>query len=183
MQLLFRHKLLLGATPCSANGTGSSRGFWPQASSPRPGLGAYVRNINKCKRNLTSFGQNQGLAWSSNSSLWGNQVLRRKAYKFWTEPRPCMVLGLKPMGKPSTKQKNQKFWTEPRPCMVLGLKPMGKPSTKQKNQKFWTEPRLCMVLGLKPMGKPSTSFGQNQGLVWSSDSSLWGNLPERKTVT
>ena len=24
-------------------------------------------------------------------------------YKFWTEPRPCMVLGLKPMGKPSTK--------------------------------------------------------------------------------
>ena len=65
-----------------------------------------------------------------------------------------MVLGLKPMGKPSTKQKNQKFWTEPRPCMVLGLKPMGKPSTKQK---------------------PSTSFGQNQGLAWSSDSSPWGN--------
>ena len=42
MQLLLRHKLLLGATPCSANGAGSSRGFWPQASSPRPGLGAYV---------------------------------------------------------------------------------------------------------------------------------------------
>ena len=38
-----------------------------------------------------------------------------------------------------------------------------------------------MVLGLKPMGKPSTkkgkitSFGHNQGLAWSSDSSLWGN--------
>jgi len=38
-----------------------------------------------------------------------------------------------------------------------------------------------MVLGLKPMGKPSiktiiiTSFGLNQGLAWSSDSSLWGN--------
>ena len=37
-----------------------------------------------------------------------------------------------------------------------------------------------MVLGLKPMGKPTTlsenlSFGQNQGIVWSSDSNLWGN--------
>ena len=67
-----------------------------------------------------------------------------------------MVLGLKPMGKPSTQRKNYKFWTEPRPCMVLGLKPMGKPSTQKKNYKFWTEPRPCMVLGLKPMGKPST---------------------------
>ena len=40
-----------------------------------------------------------------------------------------MVHGLKPMGKPSTKNKSHKFWTEPRPCMVLGLKPMGKPTT------------------------------------------------------
>ena len=43
----------------------------------------------------------------------------------------------------------------------------------------------CMVLGLKPMGKPSTgekikSFGQNQGLAWSSDSSLWGNQVQEK---
>ena len=53
------------------------------------------------KRNLTSFGQNQGLAWSSDSSLWGNQV-HEKNHKFWTEPRPYTVLGLKPMGKPST---------------------------------------------------------------------------------
>ena len=52
MQLLFRHKLLLGATPCSANGAGSSRGFWPQASSPGPALGAYVRNINKYKKEI-----------------------------------------------------------------------------------------------------------------------------------
>ena len=88
-----------------------------------------------------------------------------------------MVLGLKPMGKPSTL-KDHKFWAEPRPCMVLGLKPKGKPSTL-KDHKFWTEPRPCMVLGLKPLGKRSTkkiiSFGQNQGLAWSSDSSLWGN--------
>ena len=45
---------------------------------------------------------------------------------------PCMVHGLKPMGKPSTKKK---FWPEPRPCMVLGLKPMGKPSTQKKKRK------------------------------------------------
>ena len=81
------------------------------------------------KRNHISFGQNQGLAWSSDSSLWGNQVQKKTSYKFWTEPRPCMVHGLKPMGKPSTKKTSSKFWTEPRPCMVHGLKPMGKPST------------------------------------------------------
>ena len=55
---------------------------------------------------ITSFGQNQGLVWSSDSSLWGNQVKKNYYYyyyQFWTEPRPCMVLGLKPMGKPSTK--------------------------------------------------------------------------------
>ena len=28
--------------------------------------------------------------------------LRKKNYKFRTRPRPCMVLGLKPMGKPTT---------------------------------------------------------------------------------
>ena len=47
-----------------------------------------------------------------------------------------MILGLKPMGKPSTQRKNYKFWTEPRPCMVLGLKPMGKPSTQEKTTSF-----------------------------------------------
>ena len=51
--------------------------------------------------NTGAQGQNQGLAWSSDSSLWGNQVQKVKNHKFWTEPRPCMVLGLKPMGKPS----------------------------------------------------------------------------------
>ena len=40
--------------------------------------------------------------------------------------------------------------------MVLGLKPMGKPTTLKKNYKFWTEPRYCMVLRLKPMGKLDT---------------------------
>ena len=73
-----------------------------------------------------------------------------------------MVHGLKPMGKPSTL-KDPKFWTEPRPCMVLGLKPMGKPSIKNKNHKCWTEPRPCVVLGLKPMGKPTARIGKVLG--------------------
>ena len=121
--------------PCSANGAGSSRGFWPQTSFSRPGLGAYIRSINESKkkkkeilqvldrtkalhgprtqaygetkykkeilqvldrtkalhgprtqaygetkyrRKIKSFEQNQGLAWSSDSSLWGNQLLKRK---------------------------------------------------------------------------------------------------------
>ena len=50
----------------------------------------------------SSFGQNQGIAWSSDSNLWGNQLLIK--IKFWTEPRYCMVLGLKPMGKPTTHE-------------------------------------------------------------------------------
>ena len=50
----------------------------------------------------SSFGQNQGIAWSSDSNLWGNQLLIK--IKFWTKPRYCMVLGLKPMEKPTTYQ-------------------------------------------------------------------------------
>ena len=84
IQLLLRHKLQLGAMPCSASGTGSPRGFRPQANSPRPSLGANLRKINKYREKTT----------------------QKKNYKFWIEPRPCMVLGLKPMGKPST-QKNK----------------------------------------------------------------------------
>ena len=41
-----------------------------------------------------------------------------------------MVLELKPMGKPTTLRK-YKFWTKPRSCIVLGLKPMGKLVTKK----------------------------------------------------
>ena len=53
---------------------------------------------------ILSFGQNQGIAWSSDSNLWGNQLLIK--IKFWTEPRYYMVLELKPMEKPTTYQKS-----------------------------------------------------------------------------
>ena len=53
------------------------------------------------KKKILSFEQNQGIVWSSDSNLWGNQLVKEKS-KFWTEPRYCIVLGLKPMGKPTT---------------------------------------------------------------------------------
>ena len=72
-----------------------------------------------------SFGQNLGLAWSSDSSLRGNQILekvldrtkalhspRTQAYgetkywkKLWIEPKHCMVLGLRPTGTPTTRMR------------------------------------------------------------------------------
>ena len=76
-------------------------------------------------KKILSFGQNQGIAWSSDSNLWGSQLLKE----------------------------NSKFWIEPRYYMVLGLKPMGKLTTLRK----------------------TISFGQNQGIAWSSDSNLRGN--------
>ena len=43
-----------------------------------------------------------------------------------------MVLGLKPMGKLITRK--YMCWTEPRFCMVVELKPMGKPTTSKKKK-------------------------------------------------
>ena len=63
--LLSRHKFSLGATPRSVNGTGSSRGFQHQANAPHLGRGANPRKKNDIKGKTTSFGQNQGLVWSS----------------------------------------------------------------------------------------------------------------------
>ena len=124
---LFRYRFPLGATPHNASGMASLGASSTKIASPAlfDEL-TFKKRINEQQN--TSFGQNQGLVWSSDPSLWGNQLLT-KQYKFWTEPRPCMVLGLKPMGKPSTHRKNYKFLTEPRPCMVLGPKPLGKPTT------------------------------------------------------
>ena len=51
-----------------------------------------------------STGQNQGLARSSDSNLWGTSHFQEKP-KYWTEPRSCMVLRLKPMGKLLTSKK------------------------------------------------------------------------------
>ena len=100
----------------------------------------------------TSFGQNQDLVWSSDPSLWGNQLLTKKIEVL---DRTMAWYGLRTQASGETNylQRKYKFWTEPRPCMVFGPEPVGKPTTYEENR----------------------SFGQNHGLVWSSDSSLWGN--------
>ena len=129
----------------------------------------------------------------------------RKKQRFWKEPRHCMLLGLKPMGKPTTWEKIkvldrtkalygprtqaygetsylwkiQRFWTEPGHCMVLGLKPIGKPTTWEKTKVLDRTGALygpqTQVFGETNYWRINKDFGQNQGIVWSSDSSLWGN--------
>ena len=125
---------------------------------------------------ILSFGQNQGIAWSSDSNLWGNQLFIK--IKFWTEPRYCMVLRLKPIGKPTTYQNqvldrtkvlhSSRTQTYGETNYLLELSfgqnqciAWSSDSNLWGNQlliniKFWTEPRYCMVLGLKPMGKLTT---------------------------
>ena len=74
--------------------------------------------------------------------------------EFWTEPRYCMVLGLKPMGKQTTYQ-NQVL---DRTKVLHGPRTQtyGETNYVDEKTKFWTEPRYCIVLGFKPMGKPTT---------------------------
>ena len=72
----------------------------------------------------SSFEQNQGIAWSSDSNLWGNQLLRNQVLD-----RTKVLHGPRTQTYGETNYLKIKFWTELRYCMVLGLKPMGKPTT------------------------------------------------------
>ena len=63
--------------------------------------------------------------------------------------------------------------------MVLELKPMGKPTTLSKNLSFGQNQGLAWSsdsnLWRNQLLKENLSFGQNQGIAWSSNSNLWGN--------
>ena len=125
---------------------------------------------------LSSFGQNQSIAWSSDSNLWRNQLLIK--IKFWTEPKYCMVLRLKPMGKPTT-------------CQYLSSFGQNQGIVWSSDSNLWGNQLLINIYQVldrtKVLHGPRTqtygetnylsksSFGQNRGIVWSSDSSLWGN--------
>ena len=115
--------LVLGATLRSASGADSSRGFQCQVNAPHLGRGASPRNYLK---KILSFGQNQGIAWSSDSNLWGNQLLK-EILSFGQNQGIAWSSDLNLWGNQLLKE-NSKFWTEPRYCMVLRLKPMGKPT-------------------------------------------------------
>ena len=74
-----------------------------------------------------SFGQNQGIAWSSESNLWRNQLLKNQVLN-----RIKVLHGPRTQTYGETNYLDIKFWTKPRYCMILGLKPMGKPTTLKK---------------------------------------------------
>ena len=77
------------------------------------------------------------------------------------------MVGPKPMGKPS-KKKYYKFWTEPRPCIVLGPKPMGKPSKKKKREKLQVLYRTKALHGPRTQayGETNCSDGESPRLKY-----------------
>ena len=76
------------------------------------------------KKIITSFGQNQGLVWSSDSSLWGNQLQKIIITNFG--------------------QNQGLVWSS--------------------DSSLWENQLQKLLLQV---------LGQNQGLVWSSDPSQW----------
>ena len=77
---------------------------------------------------LSSFEQDQGIAWSSDSNLWGNQLLIN-TYQVLDRTKVLHGLRTQTYGETNYLSILIKFWTESRYCMVLGLKHMGKPTT------------------------------------------------------
>ena len=83
------------------------------------------------KKNLCTR-QNQGLAWSLDPNLWGNQLLQRKIYVL---DRTKVMHGpqIQTYGKTSYFKEESKYQTKPRSCLVLGLKLTEKLVTSKKN--------------------------------------------------
>ena len=135
-------------------------------------------------RKNKGFGQNQVIVRSSDSSLWGNQ-LPVKNTKVFNRTMALYGPWTQAYGETNNLRKKQRFWTEPRHCIVLGLKPMGKPTTWEKTSVLDRTKELygpwIQAYGETNYLRKNKNFGRNQGIVWSSDSSLRGNqLPERK---
>ena len=83
-----------------------------------------LKPIGKPTTYKSSFGQIQGIAWSLDSNLWGNQQHKHQVFD-----RTKVLHGPRTQTYGETNYLKIKFWTEPRYCMVLGLKAMGKPTT------------------------------------------------------
>src|SRR6266568_2502798 len=188
-QVLDRTKALYGPRTQASGETNyldKNYKFWTE---PRPCmvLGLMPQGKPTTWTKTTSFGQNQGLVWSSDSSLWGNQILRSKTTSFGQNQGLVWSSNSNLWGNQLLGQKLQVL---DRTKALYGPRTQASGETNylDKNHKFWAEQRPCMVLGLKPLGKPTTwtkttNFGQNQGLVWSSDSSFWGNQILRSKTT
>ena len=111
---LFQYRFPPGATPHNASGMASLGASSIKIASPAlfDGL-TFKKRINEQKN--TSFGQNQGLVWSSDPSLWGNQLLTNRTQVL---DRTKALYGprTRASGETNYLQTEHKFWTEPRPC-------------------------------------------------------------------
>ena len=56
---------------------------------------------NYLKEKLQVLDRTKAL-YGPRTQAYGETNYLKENYKFWTEPRPCMVLRLRPMGKPTT---------------------------------------------------------------------------------
>ena len=135
------------------------------------------------KKKSKSFGQNQGLVWFSDSSLWVTNYLEEKlrvldrtkalydpqtqAYgetnhlkeKIQVLDRTKTLYGSRTQAYGETNYLEEKLQVLDRTKVLYGPRTQTYGETnylKEKQYKFWTEPRPCMVLGLKPMRKPTT---------------------------
>ena len=74
---LFWYRFPPGATPHDAGGMAVLGA--PSIKNASPALFDELTSKERInEQHNTSFGQNQGLAWSSDPSLWGNQLLTEK---------------------------------------------------------------------------------------------------------
>ena len=67
----------------------------------------------------SSFGQNQSIAWSSDSNLWENQLL-----KYQVLDKTKVLHGPRTQTYGETNYLNIKFWAEPRYYVDLEVEPM-----------------------------------------------------------
>ena len=96
-----------------------------------------------------SFGQNQGIVWFSDSNLWGNQLLRCQKLSFGQNQGIVWSSDSNLWGNQLLRWEN---WVLDRTKVLYG------PRTQTYGKTNYSS---------------KSSFGQNQGIPWSSDSNLW----------
>ena len=99
--------------------------------------------------------QNQGLAWSSDSNLLGNQLLQRRIKVL---DRTKVLHGPQTQTYGETNYLDEKTEFLDRTKVLYGPRTQiyGETNYLDGKTEFWTEPRYHMVLGLKPMERSAT---------------------------
>ena len=118
-------------------------------------LSTLVEGLTFKKKKNTSFGQNQGLVWSSNLSLWGNQLLKRKNTSFGQNQDLVWSSNSSIWGNQLLKRKNTSFG--------------------QNQGLVWSSD--SSLWGNQLLKRKNTSFGHNLDVVWPSDSTSERSYP------